>query len=261
MSSYLSIFLLAFAVSLDSFGVGLNYGLRRIIVPKVSILIIAVCSGLMMIVSMVFGALILPFFPDRYANLAGGAILIAIGLWVFVQMLRKRADGVQPENAEGGRQTVADADRPDSEDGARLEHAREDRQSCPAEAEPAQPMTETDALRKRVFRLEIRRLSIMIEILRKPSRADMDRSGTITAEEAALLGTALSLDAFGAGVGAAWLGLSPWLTAPAIAVFCALFLQCGIFAGNLAAGVAWMRRLTFLPALILIMLGLSRIVQ
>ena len=45
MQLYVSVLLLALAVSLDSFGAGLNYGLRNIKIPIGSILIIALCSG------------------------------------------------------------------------------------------------------------------------------------------------------------------------------------------------------------------------
>jgi len=226
MPSYVSIMLLAFAVSLDSFSVGLNYGLRRILVPKASILIIACCSGFMILVSMLLGAMLLPLIPERYAGWAGGIILILIGLWACIQMWRQQ----------------------------RVKDNSANRMMVETTA-PATPLP------KRVFHLEFRRLGIVIEILRKPAHADMDRSGTISAGEAALLGAALSLDAFGAGIGAAWISLSPWMTAPMIAIFCAIFLQLGIHAGSLAARAAWVRRLTFLPGLILIMLGLSRLLQ
>ncbi|MDI5788515.1 hypothetical protein PO124_09275 [Bacillus licheniformis] len=49
-------------------------------------------------------------------------------------------------------------------------------------------------------------LGIVIHILRKPTSADIDKSGIITGIEAFLLGFALSIDAFGAGIGAAALG-------------------------------------------------------
>ena len=49
----------------------------------------------------------------------------------------------------------------------------------------------------------------MIQILRKPTVADFDKSGTISAGEALLLGIALSVDSFGAGIGASLLGMHP----------------------------------------------------
>lgn len=225
MPSYVSILLLAMAVSLDSFGVGLNYGLRRITVPIGSILIISICSGMVMLVSMLMGSLVLPLVPERYAGWAGGTILIGIGLWAFIQMRR--------QHQAGDKRTVVQQDR------------------------------DVDELQapRRIFHLEIKRAGIVIDILRTPATADMDRSGTISAGEAALLGAALSLDAFGAGIGAALIDLTPWVTAPVIALFCAVFLQLGIHAGKLASRAVWMNRLSFVPGIILIMLGLSKFLQ
>ena len=60
-------------------------------------------------------------------------------------------------------------------------------------------------MKKLLFNWEIRSLGVVIHILKKPTRADFDRSGIITGLEALFLGVALSLDAFGAGIGAAML--------------------------------------------------------
>ncbi|WP_372636321.1 manganese efflux pump, partial [Cohnella sp.] len=51
LTGSVSLLLLALAVSLDGFGVGVTYGLRGIRVPWVSIAIIAACSGLMLFIS------------------------------------------------------------------------------------------------------------------------------------------------------------------------------------------------------------------
>lgn len=61
--------------------------------------------------------------------------------------------------------------------------------------------------------------------------ADMDNSGSISSAEAFLLGTALSLDAFGAGIGAAMMGFPPVPTAFLIALMSALFLRLGMWIG------------------------------
>ena len=59
---------------------------------------------------------------------------------------------------------------------------------------------------EKVWKLEIASLGLVIQILRKPTVADFDKSGTISAGEALLLGIALSVDSFGAGIGASLLG-------------------------------------------------------
>ena len=62
---------------------------------------------------------------------------------------------------------------------------------------------------KIIFNFEIKSLGVVISILQKPTDVDFDKSGTINGVEALVLGIALSLDAFGAGIGAAMIGISP----------------------------------------------------
>ena len=174
-----------------------------------------------MLISMLLGSVLAPILPEALATGLGGAILIMIGVWAFVQIwLQQKSE------------------------------AEEDMLAPPTVPQPEE---------RRLLHIELRRLGLVIDILRTPSRADVDRSGIITASEAALLGAALSLDAFGAGIGAAFIGLSPWLTAPVIALFSAVFLWVGIGTGKMFASFDWVKKLSFLPGLILIALGLSKL--
>ena len=76
---------------------------------------------------------------------------------------------------------------------------------------------------EKVWKLEIASLGLVIQILRKPTVADFDKSGTISAGEALLLGIALSVDSFGAGIGASLLGYAPAMMAILVAVMSSLF--------------------------------------
>jgi putative sporulation protein YtaF len=87
----------------------------------------------------------------------------------------------------------------------------------------------------------------------------VDRSGTISAGEAFLLGTALSLDAFGAGIGAALVGFPPILTAVLIAASSGLFLWWGTKVGFWASKWRWVRQLSMLPGIILITMGILKL--
>jgi putative sporulation protein YtaF len=112
---------------------------------------------------------------------------------------------------------------------------------------------------KRIIHIEIKSLGLVIDILRTPSKADVDRSGNISASEATLLGIALSLDAFGAGIGAALIGFSPLITSLAIAVSSGVFLTLGLRAGYLFSNVGWVRRFSVLPGFILILMGVVKL--
>jgi putative sporulation protein YtaF len=89
--------------------------------------------------------------------------------------------------------------------------------------------------------------------------ADFDRSGTITGVEALLLGVALSLDAFGAGVGAAMLGFSPYYLALTVAAMSSLFVLGGIKSGAFFSRCEWVQKFTFLPGVLLILIGMWKI--
>lgn len=63
-----TLLLLAFAVSLDGFGVGVTYGLRQIRIPGLSILIIAGCSGIIILLSMLFGQWMADYISPHIAG-------------------------------------------------------------------------------------------------------------------------------------------------------------------------------------------------
>ncbi|OAB43887.1 sporulation membrane protein YtaF [Paenibacillus antarcticus] len=222
LSHILALTLLAFAVSLDSFGVGITYGLRKVKIPLLSIVIISVLSGVVIGISMQVGVLLAHFVSPKIASAVGAMILIIMGLWSLVQMLiQKEKDQVlEPVKVE----------------------------------KLPKPLSE-----RQVFSLEIRKLGLVIQILRTPSSADVDKSGSISGYEAMWLGIALSLDAFGAGLGAALLGFSPLSTSLVIALFSGSFLVMGMNAGFRFATKSWTRHMTALPALMLIIMGIMKL--
>ncbi|MNT95181.1 manganese efflux pump MntP [compost metagenome] len=87
----------------------------------------------------------------------------------------------------------------------------------------------------------------------------MDKSGSISPLEALVLGIALSLDAFGAGLGAALLGFEPLRTSLTIALFSGSILLLGLHTGFRFSGSSWMKRASLLPALLLIAIGILKL--
>lgn len=221
-----SLLLLAFAVSVDGFGVGVTYGLRRIRIPVPSVLIIACCSGFIIWLSMQAGTFLSGYMSEALAKDIGACILIAIGALALIQLRRAKDE-------DGG------ADR----------------------TPPVLTRMEERTHPVLVMIVELKRLGLVIQILRTPQAADVDRSGTISASEAVMLGVALSLDAFGAGIGAALLGLPPILTAIAIAAASAVFLIGGMGFGFRFAGWKGMRALSLLPGVMLIVMGIMKLLN
>lgn len=101
----------------------------------------------------------------------------------------------------------------------------------------------------------LRAFGLVVQILRDPTVADLDHSGTITWQESWLLGLALSLDSFGVGIGAAMTGLAPNLTALTAGLATLISLILGWELGYRLQHRAG-SKLVHLPGVILICLGL-----
>lgn len=211
MVQLISLFLLAFALSLDSFSVGFTYGLRKMVLPIKSVLIIASCSAISLMIAVSIGHGLEKILSPHITASLGGIILMVLGAGVLYQFFR--------------------------------------------------PEKEKDLLKheKIIVNFEIRSLGIVINILKKPMSADFDQSGTITGIEAIMLGFALSLDAFGAGIGAAMLGFPPLFLALTVAIMSSLFVLFGIKSGSFFNQFVWIQKFTFLPGVLLILIGIWKI--
>lgn len=229
MLPVVSMLLIALAVSLDGFGVGVTYGLRKIRIPVLSTFVIALCSGIVIFASMQAGVWLSQYVDPYWAKVLGSIILIAIGSWAVWQFVwQQRNDAKQP---------------PAQQNDSDLFRVAPNKQRRPRE----------------VLYIEIKRLGLVIQILRSPSIADIDRSGNISVYEAVLLGTALSLDALGAGLGAALLGLTPWVMAVVIVLASGIFLNAGMLAGLRFSGGKRMKSISLLPGIVLIIMGILKL--
>lgn len=98
-----------------------------------------------------------------------------------------------------------------------------------------------------------------LSLLSNPARADRDRSGDVSGLEAVSLGIALSIDSLGVGIGVVMgTAINLWLPlAASLATLAAL--TGGILAGGRMRALPYGRVLQVLPAIILAILGLSRL--
>ncbi|MDQ0416765.1 putative sporulation protein YtaF [Croceifilum oryzae] len=217
---------IALAVSLDSFSAGVTYGLRRIRIPISSILIIAGCSGLSIFLTMVIGDQISLWLSPQMEKWIGATILILLGCWtLFHYITRNEQDREDIDNGQNGQVDMSAA----------------------------------QVIDPKVWIWELPKWGLVIQILKKPTTADMDHSGSINAAEAILLGIALSLDSLGAGLGVALLGYSPFTVAGLITLMCGIFLRFGMWIGFRFQYNGFGDFISYLPGIILIVLGLFRI--
>jgi putative sporulation protein YtaF len=209
--TWFSILTLTIAVSLDSFGVGLTYGMRKLKIPLKSLIIISSCSAILLYIAMKSGEILFSWIPMEYGEKIGGYILIGIGMIALYQVFK-----------------------PEKKDSPEIEE-------------------------KMMLRFEIKSLGIVIQILKRPMVADFDNSGIITGVEAVMLGIALSLDAFGAGIGASLLGFPALITALAVACTSSIFLVTGLLLGHKFSKSDLLKKLTYFPGMLLIILGILKI--
>lgn len=206
--------LLALAVSIDGFSAGFSCGLRKLIIPFTSLLVICLLSSGAIAVSMLAGSGVVYLVPLRCISTFGGAVLIIFGLVVIRQHFTESREKNDP--AAGARDEVSETAPP-------------------------------------------RRPKKISSLLQRPEEADLDRSGTLSAKEALLLGSALAADAFAAGFGAALIG-SPLLpTVIAVGLTKLLLVPLGAAFGRAAARKVAPGYIPLLGGAILIFIGIMNL--
>lgn len=206
--------LLALAVSIDGFSAGFSCGLRKLIIPFTSLLVICLLSSGAIAVSMLAGSGVVYLVPLRCISTFGGAVLIIFGLFVIRQHFTESRAKNDP--AAGAREEVSETAPP-------------------------------------------RRPKKISSLLQRPEEADLDRSGTLSAKEALLLGSALAADAFAAGFGAALIG-SPLLpTVIAVGLTKLFLVPLGAAFGRAAARKVAPGYIPLLGGAILIFIGIMNL--
>jgi len=209
MIYYMNLISIVIAVSLDGFGVGITYGMRKIRISVAALSVIMLCSGVIVLVSMLIGHVLRMFISPAATSILGSVILIALGLFVLSSIIRSNKN-----DNEKRMETIINGNE---DTDSRLHHFK--------------------------------------SVISDPHQADKDKSGSISVGEALVLGTALAMDAFGAGFGAAMLGYSPILTSILIATMSGVFVFTGIKIGFLLSKNKTMAKLTYLPPILLILIG------
>lgn len=213
--------IIALALSLDGFGVGMSYGWKRIKIPFASMSIIGFCTAFAMGISMYFGHILAPKLTLISPRVLGSGILIAIGCFQLLQAIKGRA-------AVGKAVPVIAQVSPDADSYQTL-------------------MT----IKLNVF-------GLVIQVLKTPDAADLDGSGTISPKESILLGIALALDTFAAGMAATMTGISFYVIG-LVAVVQILMIWAGQeLTGKLPSAV--LAKTKFLPGALLVVIGSLKII-
>jgi putative sporulation protein YtaF len=214
--------LMAVALSLDGLGVGLAYGLRRIRIPMSSLIAIAMCTVFAMGISMLFGSWVtlwLKFIPARSL---GATILLTLGVFQLARAIWNRNREIFPQ------------------------------------AVPAIAVVTQKPVLEPVFRFQLSLFGLVIQVLKTPDIADVDGSGGISLRESLLLGSALAMDAFASGIGAAMAGMTLSVIG-IVALTQIMMLRLGQqMAGKIPE--SWTAKAEYLPGTVLILVGLGKLI-
>ena len=85
---HIAALILALAVSIDGLTVGLTYGLKKIKITLLPLVIISIASGISMLIAISFGQFLKQLIAPVWAERIGGIILIFVGLYLFYQSLK-----------------------------------------------------------------------------------------------------------------------------------------------------------------------------
>lgn len=220
----LSIIILAFSSSIDSFGIGITYGLKRTNLTKLSKLILFLISILITSISIFVGEKLILIFTSNFTKLLGSVILILMGITIIFQILhpKEKNDHLIDNNS------------------------KKNTKPC---------------IEKKVYQFFIKFLGITIQIIKNPISSDIDNSNIIDTKESIYLGIALSIDSFCIGIGSSILGLNSLLFPLLVASFQFIFLTIGKLLGEKVNKTSkipnniW----NLISGILLIIIGISRI--
>ncbi len=97
---WISILLLATAVSFDSLSLGIAYSLTQVRVPVSARLVVSGISGLVVVFTMSLGAKTWGLLSDSLANQLGGALLLALGAYTLLRGLEVPERKETPQNSQ-----------------------------------------------------------------------------------------------------------------------------------------------------------------
>lgn len=90
----------ALAVSADGFMVGLSYGLNKIRIPVISLLVIALASCMAVTTSMLVGQGLMLYLQPRGAANIGALVIIAVGVYFLLTAFREKINSLEVEEQE-----------------------------------------------------------------------------------------------------------------------------------------------------------------
>ena len=83
------IIVLALSVSIDSFGIGITYGIRNTSINNSAKIILLITSFVFACISIIFGNFFFAFFPNSIINIISCLLLIFMGIFIIYETYHK----------------------------------------------------------------------------------------------------------------------------------------------------------------------------
>lgn len=218
-----NVLILAFSSSIDSFGIGITYGLRKIKLSCLSGITLLIISVIITSSSILIGKNLNYILPEFITSLIGSLLLVLMGSLIIFQVINKKG------NKSNSKSPISNS----------LVHSES----------------------KKIYKFFIKFLGITIQIIKDPVSSDLDNSKKIDIKESIYLGITLSIDSFCIGIGGSILGISSILFPILVSVFQLLFLSLGrLFAAKVGQNAkipdnTW----NLVSGILLIFIGISKI--
>ena len=88
----LSLLILALSVSIDSFGIGITYGIRNTKICRTSKIILFMISILITTLSVHIGGILNEIFSENFTKWIGACFLVLMGLWIIYQAISPKKE-------------------------------------------------------------------------------------------------------------------------------------------------------------------------
>jgi putative sporulation protein YtaF len=109
-----SIILISLGANLDNLSIGLSYGMRKIRIPIIAIIIISLLSGLFTLISCLAGHLLSDVIPNYFSNIIGGGIIIFVGVWIITASFLKNKRKIK-EDIKNRQEAISSEKPPNTE--------------------------------------------------------------------------------------------------------------------------------------------------
>jgi putative sporulation protein YtaF len=197
----LSALLLAIAVNVDNFAVGIAYGIKKLQIGWLTNLFIGLISAVGTYLAISVGNEIKNYLSVNVANVLGSLILIAVGVWSIRKTLKRQRKTARMRQemsfsvAEGSSRAISNSSYDD-------------------------------------FSQEFLQEFSYEKFLEHPEKADVDRSGYIDVQESIALAFGLTLNNLGSGLGGGISNFNVALTTFLVFTLSLLGISGGYFLGD-----------------------------